>query len=150
MNTRYAVLQASINAALISFYSFVKSSSHKDNPPPQQEQSSSDNFADIPHVQGDFVHILCQSGALKLVRQLYLSGDASDCGKRVLFGIYFENCFVILKRMNANTAIQVLVRLCMCVCVWVWVWVWVCSFVCVCVDVHVVNQHESTMTSVVL
>jgi hypothetical protein len=148
MNTRYSVLQACINSALISLYSFVKSSSHKDNPPPQQEQSSSDNFADIPHVQGGFVHNLYQSGALKLVRQLYLSGDASDCGKRVLFGIYFENCFVILKRMNANTAIQVLVRLCMCVCVWVWVWV--CSFVCVCVDVHVVNQHESTMTSVVL
>ena len=32
-----------------------------------------------------------QSGALKLVHQLYLSGDAVDCGKRVLFGISFEN-----------------------------------------------------------
>jgi hypothetical protein len=154
---------------------FVKSSSHKDNPPPQQEQSSSDSFADIPHVQGDFVHSLYQSGALKLVHQLYLSGDAADCGKRVLFGISFENYFgmyqhamcscslvakdahlhlgpsaagplarhwrdtpfppslfmerelgvkvergewpSVFRRMNANTAIQVLVRSCVCVCV---------------------------------
>ena len=96
MNTRYAVLQASINAALISFYSFVKSSSHKDNPPPQQEQSSSDSFADIPHVQGDNLY---QTGALKLVHQLYPSGDAADCGKRVLFGILseFENSFGIFQ-----------------------------------------------------
>ena len=150
MNTPYAVLQASINAALISLYSFLKSSSHKDNPPPQQEQSSSDNFADIPHVQGGFVHNLYQSGALKLVRQLYLSGDAADCGKRVLFGIYLENCFVILKRMNANTAIQVLVRSCVCVCVCMCVLVRVRG--CVCARggcVHVVHQHERTMTCVV-
>ena len=74
-----------------------KSSSHKDNPPPQQEQSSSDIFADIPHVQGDFVHNLYQSGALKLVHQLYLSGDAADCGKRVLFGIsiYIYICMYV-------------------------------------------------------
>jgi hypothetical protein len=61
------------------------------NPPPQQEQSASDIFADVPHVQGDFVHNPYQSGALKLVHQLYLSGDAADCGKRVLFGISVEN-----------------------------------------------------------
>jgi hypothetical protein len=71
--------------------SFVKSSSHKDNRPPQQEQSSSYIVADIPHVQGDFVHNLYQTGALKLVHQLYLSGDVVDCRKRVLFGISFEN-----------------------------------------------------------
>jgi hypothetical protein len=93
MNTPYAVLQAYINAARISMphechCSFVKSSSQKDNPPPEQEQSSSDNFADIPHVQCDD---LSQSGALKLVHQLYLSGDAANCGKRVLFGISLGN-----------------------------------------------------------
>jgi hypothetical protein len=69
----------------------VKASSHKDNSPPQQQQSSTVSVADIPHVQGDFVHNLYQSGALKLVHQRYLPGDAADCGKRVLFGIYFEN-----------------------------------------------------------
>ena len=57
---------------------------------PQQEQSSSDIVADIPHVQGDFVHNLYHTGALKLVHQLHLSGDAANCGKRVLFGISFE------------------------------------------------------------
>jgi hypothetical protein len=53
------------------------------------------SFADIPHVQGDFVHNLYQSGALKFVHQLHLSGDAADCGKRVIFGISFENYFGI-------------------------------------------------------
>ena len=95
----------------------MKVSSHKDNPPPQQEQCPTVIVADIPHVQGDFVHNLYQSGALKFVHQLYLSGDTADCGKRVLFEISFLNYFVILERMNANTAIQVLVRLCVCVCV---------------------------------
>jgi hypothetical protein len=90
MNTPYAVIQTYINAALISLYSFVKSSSHKESPSPGGTITS-DIVADIPHVQDDFVHNLYQSGALKLVHQLYLSGDAADCGKRVVFGISFEN-----------------------------------------------------------
>jgi hypothetical protein len=71
----------------------VKSSSHKDNPPPQQEQSSSDIFADIPHVQGDSVH------------QLYLSGDAADCGKRVLFGISVETYFGIYQNAMCSCSL---------------------------------------------
>ena len=110
MNTPYAVLQAYINAARISMphechCSFVKSSSQKDNPPPQQEQSSSDNFAGIPHVQGGFVHNLYQSGALKLVHQLHLSGDAADCGKRVLFGISFEDYFGIYQNAMCSCSL---------------------------------------------
>jgi hypothetical protein len=58
---------------------------HTKTIPPQQEQSSSDIVAGIPHVQGGFVHNLYQTGALKLVRQLYISGDAANCGNRVLF-----------------------------------------------------------------
>ncbi len=85
-------------------YSFVKSSSHKDNRPPQQEQSSSYIVADIPHVEGDFVHSLYQSGALKLVHQLYLSGDAADCGKRVLFLEFLLRIFLGFFKMPCALA----------------------------------------------
>jgi hypothetical protein len=50
----------------------------------------------------------------------------------------------VFRRMNANTAIQVLVRSCVCVCVCV------CVLVCGWVVVHVVHEHERTMTCVVL
>ena len=39
-----------------------------------------------------------------------------------------------------------MVRLCMCVCACPFVCVCVCSFVCVWVGVHVVHEHEGTMT----
>ena len=65
-----------------------------------------DYFADIPHVQGDFVHNLYQTGALKLVHQPDLSGDAADCGKRVLFGISFENSFGIYQHALAARSIS--------------------------------------------
>jgi hypothetical protein len=52
----------------------------------------------------------------------------------------------VFRRMNSNTAIQVLVRSGVCVCVCVCV----CWFVCGCVGVHVVHEHDRTMTRVVL
>ena len=83
----------------------LSSNHHQGDRPPQQEQSSSDSFDDIPHVQGDFVHNLYQSGALKLVHQLYLSGDAADCGKRVLFGISFEDYFGIYQNAMCSCSL---------------------------------------------
>jgi hypothetical protein len=48
---------------------------------------------------------LYQSGALKLVHQPDLSGDAADCGKRVLFGISFEDYFGIYQNAMCSCSL---------------------------------------------
>jgi hypothetical protein len=80
--------------------SFVKSSSHKDNPTPQQEQSPTDIVADGLCAQSIF-----QTGALKSVHQPDPSGDAADCGKRVLFGISFEDYFGIYQNAMCSCSL---------------------------------------------